>query len=258
MAYELIKLSYQSKTPHLGSGLSCIHLLAYIYACQLRNNHRCHDRFILSKGHAAAALYVVLNHYGYISDELLNSFSQEGSILEEHPGVHAPEAVECVSGSLGHNLSVALGMAYADQIAGVESRYFVLLGDGELNEGQVWEAAQHAPVLGLGRLYVVVDCNKWQGTGRSQEITALEPLVDRWRSFGWEVQRVDGHDIEKIHQAMSTLHEQQNRPKVIIADTVKGWGVSFMADDNNWHYRIPTEEEVQRAANELKISTESW
>ncbi len=252
MAYDLVRLSQATNTPHLASSLSSVHLMAYLYWREMKLQGE-RDRFILSKGHAAAVHYTVLYHRGYISEDELFSLGANNSRLEEHSGVKAPPEVDTVSGSLGHGLSVGTGMAYAAKLNRSGKRCFVLMGDGEQNEGQVWEAAQHATVLGLDNLFAIIDCNKWQGTGRSQDITNLEPLDERWRSFGWAVERVDGHDLSGIEAAFDSLKNAHGQPKAIVADTVKGWGVSFMADDNNWHYRIPNEKEVSQAAEELGI-----
>lgn len=258
--HTLVQVSQQTKTPHLASCLSGVDLLTVLYGRHLHwspelANHPQRDKFLLSKGHAASLLYTVLAYFGMFDITQLFEHGQTGSAFEEHPGIHAPTGVETVSGSLGHNLGIAVGMAKAAQLQRQSNRYFVLMGDGEMNEGSVWEAAMLAPALGVNNLVALVDVNGWQGTGRSKAISALEPLDEKWRSFGWDVQRIDGHDLHAIDTALANTFLAE-KPQAIIADTIKGKGVSFMEDDNNWHYRIPTVEEVARAAKELGIESD--
>lgn len=258
--HTLVQVSQQTKTPHLASCLSGVDLLTVLYGRHLHwspelANDPQRDKFLLSKGHAASLLYTVLAYFGMFDIKQLFEHGQTGSAFEEHPGIHAPRGVETVSGSLGHNLGIAVGMAKAAQLQQQPNRYFVLMGDGEMNEGSVWEAAMLAPALGVNNLVALVDVNGWQGTGRSKAISALEPLDEKWRSFGWDVQRIDGHDLHAIDTALANTFLAE-KPQAIIADTIKGKGVSFMEDDNNWHYRIPTVEEVARAAKELGIESD--
>ncbi|MGJ8682425.1 transketolase [Paraglaciecola sp.] len=253
--YELVRLSQQNGVPHLACALSCVDILAVLYGSVMKVDGsqpelQERDLFYLGKGHACAALYAMLAHRGYFPLELLNTLGKDGSILEEHPGVNAPPGIEHVSGSLGHALSLATGRALASKIQRKPSKHFVLVGDGETNEGTIWEAALFAPAHKLDNLTVIVDFNKLQGTGRSCEIMSLEPMEDKWRSFGWETIRVDGHNIQQLEQSFN-LERDSSKPLAIIADTVKGKGISFMHDDNNWHYRIPTLDEVKLAKLEL-------
>ena len=150
---------------------------------------------------------------------------------------------------------MALGMAIAQRIQGSNSRCYALLSDGECNEGSIWEAAMFASSQKLHNLTAIIDYNKWQATGRSQDIMALEPLTNKWEAFGWHAQQIDGHDFEAIHKAMDTARSETDRPSVIVADTIKGKGVTFMEDDNNWHYRTPNTEELQAALAELQENT---
>jgi transketolase len=211
------------------------------------------DYFLLGKGHAASALYTTLAYRGYFEPELLYQHGQTGSCFEEHPGVNAPPGVESVSGSLGHALSLATGMALSSKLHGNENRFFALMGDGELNEGSVWEAAMFAPARGLNNLIAIVDFNKLQGTGISTEIMSLEPLHEKWRAFGWHIERLDGHDLNGLITVFDKIRSV-DRPVCIIADTIKGKGISFMENDNNWHYRIPTSDEVAQVKMELGVS----
>lgn len=259
LRYRVIRTSHLSGTPHLGSCLSCLDLLAYFYWNALRIDPMApaapdRDRFILSKGHAAPALFQVLAKRGFYSPEALADYGADGSLFGEHPPAPSHLAgIEAATGSLGHGLPMALGMALAARIRGLHFHVYAILGDGECNEGSVWEAAMLAAAQKVGNLTIAIDYNKWQATGRSNDVLALAPLADKWRAFGWCVSEIDGHDFAQIDTAVLT-HRDDPRPKVIIANTIKGRGVSFMEDDNNWHYRIPTAEEVLRAAGELGIT----
>jgi transketolase len=258
LRFRTVRTSHLSGTPHLGSCLSCLDLLVYLYWRVLKLDPRNardegRDRFILSKGHAAPVLFQVLAERGFFSVEDLEGYGQDGSIFGEHPP--APKylpGIEAATGSLGHGLPMGLGMALAARIRGATYRTYVILSDGECNEGSVWEAALMAAAQKVSSLTVFIDYNKWQATGRSNEVLGLAPLAAKWAAFGWSVQEIDGHDFAAIEAAVAKSDEL-GRPKVIIANTVKGKGVSFMEDDNNWHYRIPSAEEVRKAAAELYI-----
>jgi transketolase len=254
---RVIGMSHAAKAAHLASALSCMDIVTLLYHEVLRLDPtrprwESRDRFILSKGHAAAALYVALAYRGFITEESLSTYGQAGSLLEEHPSPRLP-GVEAATGSLGHGLPQGCGMALAARIQKRNYRSFVLMSDGECNEGSVWEACLFAAAQRLGNLCVFVDFNKWQATGRSREVLALDPLVDKFSSFGWDVREIDGHDHAQILRAAVDVSMQQPKPRMVVAHTVKGRGVSFMEDDNNWHYRIPTADEVTRALLELGV-----
>jgi transketolase len=256
LRYEVIKMSHRAKAAHLASSLSCVDILTVLYGSVLKFDSDYlkapdRDRFILSKGHAAAALYAALAFKGIIDPNDLLNYGKEGSLLEEHPSPKL-NGVEAATGSLGHGLPIANGMALSAKISGIKFRVFVLMSDGECNEGSVWEAAMFAATHELNNLIAIVDYNKWQATGRSDEVMKLAPFVDKWASFGWDVLVVDGHDYQELFNAITLRKEK--RPRMIIAHTVKGKGVSFMEDDNNWHYRVPTAEEVQAARLELGVA----
>ncbi len=212
------------------------------------------DRCILSKGHAATALYATLAERGFFPKEWLDSFAQHGSPLAEQPAPNCAPGVELATGSLGHGLPVGIGMAMAARIQKRDYRVFVIMSDGECNEGSVWEAAMFAPATNLERLMVVVDYNKWQATGRSNEVMSLSPLVKKWEAFGWSASEIDGHDMGGLIQAMARVPDGSGKPIALIANTIKGKGVSFMEDDNNWHYRVPKPEEVAAAKKELGLA----
>jgi len=254
---DVIRMSHRAGTAHLASSLSCVDILVAAYWSALnifpdRPQAPERDRLILSKGHAVSALYAALAHRGYFPREELLQFNADGGHLPEQPSPGCAPGVEWATGSLGHGLGVGLGMALASRIQKIPHRVVAVLSDGECNEGSVWEAALYAPAQRLGNLTAVVDYNKWQATGRSEEITALAPLADKWRAFGWDAVEVDGHDVETLARELAAV--LPDRPRVLIAHTVKGKGVSFMEDDNNWHYRSPTAEEVTRAEQELGLS----
>jgi transketolase len=252
---RVVEMSHRAGTPHLGSALSCIDILvaAYWHAVRIdphRPDDPGRDRFLFSKGHAASALYATLALRGFFAEELLDTYAEAGSALGEHPSPDLP-GIEVAAGSLGHGLSLGLGMALAARINQHSYRVFVLMSDGECNEGSVWEAALLAPAQRLDRLAVVIDYNKWQATGRSNEVMALDPLRAKWQAFGWSAREVDGHDSDSLAAALKNVPDGSGKPVAIIAHTIKGRGVSFMEDDNNWHYRVPTWDEVGLAKMEL-------
>ena len=257
--FKLVEISNAAGTAHLGGGLSCVDILVAAYWKVLRLDPRkpedpLRDRFILSKGHAATALYATLAARGFFPLDWLDSIAHKGSRLAEQPAPHCAPGVELATGSLGHGLPAGLGMALAGRIQKQDFRVFVLMSDGECNEGTVWEAAMFAAGQKVGNLVVIVDYNKWQATGRSNEVMALAPLREKFAAFGWATEEVDGHNIGQIITALQINGRETGKPRAIIAHTIKGRGVSFMEDDNNWHYRQPTAEEVEKAARELRIT----
>ncbi|MBI3508847.1 MAG: transketolase [Chlamydiia bacterium] len=256
--YTIIEMSKIGKAPHLGSSLSCVDILVAAYYEFLQIDpqlpqHRLRDRFILSKGHAISTLYALLAKRKFFPSEWLKTFNKDGGALPEHPTPKCVSGVEMATGSLGHGLSVAIGQALAGRILNESYRLMVLLSDGECNEGSVWEAAMFAPARKLDNLIAIVDFNKWQATGRSQEIMQLSPLKEKWEAFGWQTYEIDGHNFQEILSVFSKIPETRGKPTAIIAHTVKGEGVSFMRDDNNWHYRIPNDEELAKAKAELGV-----
>jgi transketolase len=210
------------------------------------------DRFILSKGHGCAALYAVLAERGFISKDILKRFNCDGGVLEGHPTKDVSKGIELSTGSLGHGLSVGAGMALALRKEKKKSRVFVLLSDGETESGFVWEAAMFSGQHNLSNLIAIIDYNKIQALGNVREVIDLEPYADKWRSFGWRVKEINGHDFKELFQAFDEILTESNKPSVIIAHTVKGKGVSFMEDRLLWHYRCPDEEEYRNALKEIK------
>lgn len=252
---ELIYRSTLAKTPHIGSGLSVIDILVSIYfglidSEKLKLGSVDRDIVILSKGHAALAQYIILRRLGILTGDDLDSFAKPGSLLEEHPSPSIA-GIEAATGSLGHGLPIACGTALGQLRRGFSSKTFVVLSDGECNEGSTWEAAMFASSKKLHNLVAFVDFNKWQATGRSEQVLGLSGLANMWRSFGWQTLEVDGHSVGAILEAVNE-NAEACMPTMLICHTVKGKGVSFMEDDNNWHYRIPNQEELDRALEELR------
>ena len=256
---RIIETSHKAEIPHLGSCLSCVDILTALYFSVLKIDEKQprakeRDRLILSKGHGAPALFQVLAMRGFFPEAMLDSYGADGGVFAEHPPTPDYLAgIEAATGSLGHGLPIGLGMAIASRIMNTPYKVYAVLSDGECNEGSVWEDAMLAAAQKVSNLCIIIDFNKWQATGRSCEVMALESLVDKWRAFGWDACEVDGHNMEQLLSELSNFPAQTGKPKAIIAHTVKGKGVSFMEDDNNWHYRIPTAEEVISAKQELGV-----
>ena len=256
---SIIETSSKTGTPNLGSCLSCVDILTALYFSVLRidaSKPRApdRDRCILSKGHGAMGLFHVLAERGFYPLSDLDSYGEDGGVFAEHPPTPDHLAgIEAATGSLGHGLPLGLGMALAGRIQGQSYNVYAVLGDGECNEGSVWEAAMLAAAQKVSNVCVIIDFNKWQATGRSQEVMALDPLADKWRAFGWNAVEVNGHSFDELLAALAQFPNANSQPTAIIAHTVKGKGASFMEDDNNWHYRIPSAEEVVLSKKELGI-----
>lgn len=259
---RIIRTSHQAQIPHLGSCLSCVDILTALYFSVLRIDPKLpkdqnRDRFILSKGHGAPALFQILAMRGFYPEAWLDTYGEDGGLFAEHPP--APQylaGIEAATGSLGHGMPIALGMALAARIKRQSYNVYAVLSDGECNEGSIWESAMLAASQKVQNLCVIIDYNKWQATGRSQEVLALDPLADKWRAFGWQATEVDGHDMQALLDNLQQFPAKNQKPTAIIAHTVKGKGVSFMEDDNNWHYRTPTLDEVKAAERELGLAEE--
>ncbi len=247
---ETIRQVSIAKSGHYGSSFSCAEILATLYYHVLRYDPQNpkwpeRDRFILSKGHAALGLYPILADVGFFPREWLDTYTRFGSPLGDHPDMRKIPGIDFSSGSLGHGLSVGVGMALAGRLDRRDYRVFVLLGDGELDEGQVWAAAMSAAHYRLGNLVAIVDRNGVSVDGDTEEVMRLEPLADKWRAFGWQVTEIDGHDLEVLLDTFAALPPPQSTtPTVIIAHTVAGKGVSFMEGRFEWHlgYLAPPDE----------------
>ncbi len=250
-----LEMVHRTKSSHIGSCLSAADIVAVLYNDVMRLDPlnpkwEQRDRFIISKGHAAAIIYAALAERGFFSKDWLKEYSFNGSPLAGHVTHCKVPGIEASSGSLGHGLSLGCGMALAARQAKADWRVYVLLSDGECDEGSVWEAALFAPFHNITNLTAVIDYNKLQGFGRTAEVLDLEPFGDKWRAFGWDVVEVDGHD----HAALKLeLNKRSSKPRLIIAHTVKGKGVSFMEDDLAWHYKSPNAEQLASALAELKV-----
>ncbi|OHE71993.1 MAG: transketolase [Verrucomicrobia bacterium GWC2_42_7] len=257
MRVHILDMIYSAKASHIGSALSCTDIVAVLYNNILKiesdDPHRFknRDRIVFSKGHASASLYAALALAGFFPEEELATFYKNGSKLSGHVS-HKVPGVEFSTGSLGHGLSVAVGMALAAKKRGEAWRSFAILSDGECDEGSTWEAALFANQFKLDNLLLIIDYNKIQSLDYTKMVLDLEPFEAKWKSFGWESISVDGHNHKELHRALSSCPINKGSPSVIIAHTVKGKGISFMEDKVLWHYRCPDEEEYKRAVQELK------
>ena len=255
---NVIKMIHCAKSGHPGGGLSSVDILTVLYEKVMKNfpewtkspKHNERDRFVLSKGHASASLYAVLAKRGYFPEAELMGFRQLGSRLQGHPNTHIP-GVEVATGSLGQGLSMACGMAMALRLDKNPAHVFALLGDGELQEGNCWEAFMSAPHNKLNNLTAIIDRNHLQIDGTTEKIKGIEPLADKLKAFNWEVNIIDGHNVEEIYKALENS-KKSNKPTAIIANTTKGKGVSFMENQCGWHGKAPCDEDCQRALEELE------
>ena len=246
----IIEMAQKSKSPHVGSCLSCADILATLYFGELRlDPWEERDIFILSKGHAAMALYSTLAARGVLTPEDIEGYYQNGGTLPAHLDKAKGKGVEVSSGSLGHGFNMGLGMAYGFKKQNCGRRVFAIIGDGESQEGSIWEGALFAPRMGLDNFTAIMDRNNLQGYGRPSDICCCEPMREKWEAFGWHAIEVDGHDHAALKAAFA--QESGGKPKMIIAKTVKGKGVSFMEDQLVWHYYIVTEDHKQTAMGEL-------
>jgi transketolase len=252
-----VLMTSRANASHIGSSLSTADLLAALYGKFLRFDPARpdwpeRDRFILSKGHGCAALYAVLAECGYFPVALLETFYQDGSALAGHATHKGVAGVEVSTGSLGHGLSLATGMALAARRDGRGQRYWCMLSDGECDEGSTWEPALFAAHHGLDNLVAIIDYNKIQSFGTVAEVLDLEPLADKWRAFGWGVREIDGHDLQAIDGAFAAVPYRAGRPSCVVAHTVKGKGVSYMEGRLAWHYRAPRGEDLEAALREIE------
>jgi transketolase len=251
-----LRMVHQAKASHVGTCFSMTDILAVLYGAVLRvdparTDWPDRDRFILSKGHGAAAIYATLAECDFIPVEWLDTYCCDGTRLAGHITHYGVPGVEVSSGSLGHGLSIGSGMALAGKRDGRPYRVFTLLSDGECDEGSIWEAVLFAPHHKLDNLIAIVDYNKIQSFGTVKEVLDLEPFADKWRAFGWAVQEIDGHDIEQILHTLWSVPFVAGQPSCVIAHTVKGKGVSFMENRLEWHYRSPDAGQLTRALSEL-------
>ncbi|MDP4276004.1 MAG: transketolase [Bacteroidota bacterium] len=260
---RLVEIVYMSKSGHIGGSLSSVDVETALYFHVMNINpddpvKPGRDRFILSKGHSVEAYYSVLASRGFISQEMLDTYGHFGTKLAGHPTKKIP-GIELNSGALGHGLSVGVGMALAAKMDQQSFRTFVLMGDGEQGEGSIYEAAMSASHYKLGSLVAIIDRNTLQISGKTEDVMALEPLRERWEAFGWNVFDVDGNDMENLVTLFDSFDYQDKKPKLILAHTIKGKGVSSMEDQAKWHHGVPNQElynqalvEINQRINELK------
>jgi transketolase len=254
---EIVEMIGEAKSGHPGGSLSAVEILTTLYFDVMRHDPKNptwpdRDHFILSKGHAAPVLYCILAEAGYTPKSDLNGLRKLGSIYQGHPDKRFIPALEASTGSLGVGLSVGLGYALSARLNNSASRTYVVLGDGEIQEGQVWEAAMFASFHKVDNIVAVVDYNKIQLDGFVKDIMEISPLADKWRSFGWHVIELNGHDIPALQAAFAEGAATKGRPTAIVANTIKGKGVSFMENNPKFHGTAPTSAEVQTALQELQ------
>jgi transketolase len=256
---QCVRMHGTANASCIGSSMSAADIVAALYGTALRYDAQHpdwpeRDRFIMSKGHACTVLYAALAECGYFPAEWLDHYYQDGCVLGGHVTHKNVPGVELSTGSLGHGLCVAVGMALAAKRDGNPARIFCLLSDGECDEGSVWEAALFAPQHKLDNLIAIVDYNKIQSFGTVKEVIDLDPLAEKWRAFRWAVRELDGHDIPAVEKALQEVPYEPGRPSCIVAHTIKGKGVSFMENKLLWHYRAPVGEYMTQALAELEQS----
>lgn len=254
---KVIKMVYCSQTAHLGSSLSIADILTVLYSKIMSIDPKNplaedRDRFLLSKGHAVAVLYATLAQRGFFPEEVLESYCCDGGKLPGHSTMGCVSGVEVSTGSLGHGLPMGAGMALAAKNDRKNYRVFVLMSDGECEEGSVWEAALFSSHHKLDNLVGIIDYNKLQALGRTNEILNLEPLVEKWESFGWKVKEIDGHNFSEIENSLSEIPFEKDKPSLVIAHTIKGKGISFMEDKLESHYKKLDKESYEKALKELE------
>lgn len=254
---DIISMLVNAKSGHPGGSLSAVEILAILFFHEMRINPKNpswedRDRFILSKGHAAPVLYAALAEKGYFPKEELQKLRQTGQMLQGHPDMKKTPGVDMSTGSLGQGLSAANGIALAGKLDGKDYRVFVLLGDGEMNEGQVWEAAMASAHYKLDNVTAILDYNGLQIDGTTDSVMSSAPLKEKWLAFGWHVIEVDGHNINALIKAFAEARQVKGQPTIIIAKTVKGKGVSFMENQAGWHGNAPSMEQGEQALQELR------
>ena len=255
---DIINMVYDAGSGHPGGSLSGVEIMAALYftdlfRCDTMNpDWKERDRFVLSKGHASPLIYSVLCRKGFFREEELKTFRKMGTILQGHPHRQQVPGLDSSGGSLGQGLSIANGMAMGYRMQGIEGRCYCLLGDGELQEGQVWEDAMTAAQQKLDHVCAIVDNNHVQLDGMTADVCCVEPVADKWRDFGWNVITVDGHDLDALYAAYRSAGETKGRPTVLVAETIKGKGVSFMEGQAGWHGAVPNEAQYKQAMTEIE------
>lgn len=253
----ILKMLTKAGSGHPGGSLSAIDIMTALFFNEMNVDPKNpiwseRDRFILSKGHGVPALYATQAFRGYYKPEETMTLRELNSPFQGHPDRVRIPAVEASTGSLGQGLSVAIGMAFSARLDKKDFRVYCLIGDGETQEGQIWEAAMCAGNYKLANLCVFLDSNKYQIDGSVEEVMSLAPLAEKWKAFGWNVLEIDGHNMEQILDSLTKARAEKSKPTIVIANTVKGKGVSFMEGDNQWHGKSPSEEQLKKALEELE------
>ncbi len=258
---KVLEIIYKAQAGHTGGSLSSVDILVALYGKTMRYRPEepawpDRDRFILSKGHSVESLYCTLAAFGFFDPDILNTYGQFNSILAGHPTVKVP-GVELNSGSLGHGLSVGTGMALVAKMDKLPYKTYILMGDGEQGEGSILEAAMSAAHYKLDNLVAIIDRNQLQISGPTEEVMKLENIQERWNSMGWQVNQVDGHDIHGMISFFQDIPLSQNKPQLLIANTTKGKGVSFIENNYKWHHKVPNNDEYELALKEIEEKIKS-
>ena len=254
---RLVEVVYRAKAGHIGGDLSCLNVMTALYFNVMQgldpDNPKApgRDRFVLSKGHCVEALYVTLEAKGFLKPEVLDTLGQFGSILSGHPTIEVP-GIEVNSGALGHGLSIGIGMALAAKMDQRTYRTFVLMGDGEQGEGSIYEAAMAAHRYRIDNLVAVIDRNHLQISGNTEDVMPLESIHERWTAFGWDVSSVNGDDMDDIVRAFDTIDYKNGKPHLLVSETTKGFGVSFMEGIAKWHHGVLNEQQCREAVEEIE------
>ena len=257
---RLLEVVYNAKAGHIGGDLSCLNVMTALYTrimnispSQVNDPDR--DRFILSKGHCVESLYTVLESRGFIKPELVNTLGRFGSVLSGHPTIEVP-GIEVCSGALGHGLSIGVGMAIAAKMDKRPYKTFVLMGDGEQGEGSIYEAAMAGNQYKLDNLVAIIDRNHLQISGNTEDVMALDSIRERWSAFGWDVKEMNGDDMESILDTFDGIDYANRKPHLIVSQTTKGKGVSYMENVAGWHHGMPDEEQYEQAMAEIRARIE--
>ena len=252
---QILKMIVKSEASHIAPSYSIVELLVYLYEKALRINPKKpkdpnRDIFILSKGWGVSGLYSILVHKGFFDKKLLDEYCNDGGKMIAMTTINDIPGIEATTGSAGHGLPIGAGMAMGMKLNKIDKRVYVIVGDGECDEGAIWETALIAAHHKLNNLIAIIDYNKWQSFGRTNEVLNLEPLKEKWRAFNWKVQEINGHNFKEIESAINNSHLSKDSPTVIIAHTVKGKGLSIIEDNNDYHYKTPREKELIVAKQE--------
>lgn len=252
---RLMEVVYNAKAGHIGGDLSCLNVMTALYSeimnispAQVNDPDR--DRFILSKGHCVESLYTVLENRGFMKPELTNTLGQFGSVLSGHPTIEVP-GIEVCSGALGHGLSIGVGMAIAAKMDKKNYKTFVMMGDGEQGEGSIYEAAMAGSHYKLDNLVAIIDRNHLQISGNTEDVMAIDSIAQRWGAFGWDVKEMNGDDLQSILDTFASIDYNGGKPHLLVSNTTKGFGVSYMENIASWHHGMPNEEQYQQAMQEI-------